>query len=156
MEKAGAQRARHLYQIRDTGHPKCRMGTASIPGRKCKLTDGRITVRGSLAATYEETRRSKVAPKRADFVLYAKPNLPIAVIEVKAGEVLGWSRDAAGPLGIRRKLLDAPFALSSNGTSFLLHDRTGLTSSAETLKVTLDSFPSPGELWQLVPAMEKD
>ncbi len=42
---------------------------------------------------------------------------------------------------------DVPFAVSSNGEGFLVHDRTGLSSSPEqTLK--LDQFPSPEELWQ--------
>ena len=39
------------------------------------FTDGRIYVRGKL-----QTRGSK---KRADYILYYKPNIPIAVIEAK-------------------------------------------------------------------------
>lgn len=39
------------------------------------LTDGRIIVRGKLVARGKQ--------KRADYVLYLKPNIPIAVIEAK-------------------------------------------------------------------------
>ncbi len=39
------------------------------------LTDGRIIVRGKMVARGKQ--------KRADYVLYLKPNIPIAVIEAK-------------------------------------------------------------------------
>ncbi|MFT5396690.1 MAG: type I restriction enzyme R subunit [Gammaproteobacteria bacterium] len=46
------------------------------------LTDGRVMVRGKLAARIKNPD-VKGGPKRADYVLYAKPNLAIAVIEAK-------------------------------------------------------------------------
>ena len=46
------------------------------------------------------------------------------------------------------ELLDARFAISSNGSGFLLHDRTGLTQPAER-ELGLDAFPTPEELWTL-------
>lgn len=46
------------------------------------LTDCRMIVRGKLAALVRNLR-AKGGPKRADFVLYARPNIPIDVIESK-------------------------------------------------------------------------
>lgn len=47
-----------------------------------KLTDGRVMVRGQIAARIKNPD-SKGGPKRADYVLYAHLNVPIAVIEAK-------------------------------------------------------------------------
>jgi type I restriction enzyme R subunit len=83
-------------------------------------------------------------PKRADYVLYYKPNIPIAVIEakdnnhtVKAGiqQALGYA-----------ETLDVPFVFSSNGDGFYVHDRT-VTAGEIEKDLTLDEFPSPEELW---------
>lgn len=88
------------------------------------LTDGRVMVRGKLAARIKNPQ-AKGGPKRADFVLYANPSLPIAVIEAKqAGFSVGHGMQQALAYA---EMLDAPFAISSNGSGFLLHDRTGLT-----------------------------
>lgn len=43
-------------------------------------------------------------------------------------------------------MLDVPFAFSSNGDGFLMHDRT-LTSSKMERELRLDEFPSPSYLW---------
>jgi type I restriction enzyme R subunit len=99
------------------------------------LTAGRIIVRGKLVARGKK--------KRADFVLYLKPNIPIAVIEAKD------NRHAIGD-GIQQALsyanmLQVPFAFSSNGDGFVLHDRTGQALQTET-ELSLDAFPSPEEL----------
>jgi type I restriction enzyme R subunit len=45
-------------------------------------------------------------------------------------------------------MLDAPFAISSNGDGFRLHDRTGLTQPVER-ELALADFPSPDDLWLL-------
>ena len=47
-----------------------------------KLTDGRVIVRGKLASRLRNPE-VKGGPKRADYVLYAKDSIPIAVIEAK-------------------------------------------------------------------------
>jgi type I restriction enzyme R subunit len=109
------------------------------------LTDGRVVVRGKLAARIRNPD-AKGGPKRADFVLYARPNLPIAVVEAKQ------ARFAVGH-GMQQALayaemLDAPFAISSNGSGFLLHDRTGLTQPVER-ELQLSEFPAPDDLWPL-------
>lgn len=46
------------------------------------LTDGRVVVRGKLAARIRNPE-AKGGPKRDGYVLYACPNLPIAVVEAK-------------------------------------------------------------------------
>jgi type I restriction enzyme R subunit len=100
------------------------------------FTKGRIIVRGKLVT------RGK--GKRADYILYYKPNIPIAIIEAKdnscsVGSALQQGLDYAVTLNI-------PFVFSSNGDGFVFHDRTGIGAEKETL-LGLDAFPSPGELW---------
>ena len=97
------------------------------------FTKGRIIVRGKLVT------RGKA--KRADYILYYKPNIPIALIEAKDNSY------AVGG-GMQQALeyattLDIPFVFSSNGDGFLFHDRTGQSSKLET-DVSLDAFPAPG------------
>lgn len=101
------------------------------------FTNGRIIVRGKLVT------RGKA--KRADYVLYYKPNIPIAIIEAKD------NNHSVGD-GIQQALgysttLNIPFVFSSNGDGFLFHDRTG-TSAEKESNLTLDQFPSPSELWE--------
>ncbi len=102
------------------------------------LTAGRITVRGKL------TSRGK--QKRADYVLYRKPNIPVATIEAK---------DNNHPLGAGMPqalnyadMLDVPLAFSTNGDGFLFHNKVAPVGRTET-QLALDEFPSPNELWQL-------
>ncbi|HDY97719.1 MAG TPA: DEAD/DEAH box helicase [Pseudomonas sabulinigri] len=101
------------------------------------FTKGRIIVRGKL--------HSRGESRRADFILYHQPNLPLAVIEAKMNKLsIGSGMQQA--LGYAESL-DVPFVFSSNGDGFLFHDRTGTGSQVET-QLTLDQFPSPQELWQ--------
>jgi type I restriction enzyme, R subunit len=100
-------------------------------------TKGRIQVRGKLV--------SRGKGKRADYVLYHKPNIPIAVIEAKDNK---HSIDAGMQQAIEYAHdLDVPFAFSSNGDGFILHDRTGRGGPPER-QLSLEQFPRPGELWQ--------
>ncbi len=109
------------------------------------LTDGRIYVHGDI------TRRGE--RKRADIVLYRKPNIPIAVIEAKdAGHSVGSGLQQA--LNYAR-LLDIPTAISSNGSGFLDHDSSGITPEVERER-GMDDFPSPDELWALPPLLPAD
>lgn len=101
------------------------------------FTKGRIIVRGKL--------HSRGEAKRADYVLYHQPNVPIAVIEAKDNKhSLGAGMQQA--LGYA-DALDVPFIFSSNGDGFLFHDRTGTGALTET-ELSLQQFPSPDELWQ--------
>nr|WP_250959542.1 DEAD/DEAH box helicase family protein [Rhizobium sp. CG5] len=102
------------------------------------FTKGRITVRGKLVA--------RGTAKKADVVLYYKPNIPIALIEAKdnshaVGDGLQQGLDYAESLAI-------PFVFASNGDGFVFHDRTGLRDLKEE-NLRLDQFPSPDELWRL-------
>lgn len=109
------------------------------------LTDGRVIVRGKLASRIKNPE-AKGGPKRADFVLYARPNVPIAVIEAKQAKFsVGHGMQQALAYA---EMLDAPFAISSNGGGFLFHDRTGLTQPIER-ELSLTEFPSLDDLWPL-------
>ena len=101
------------------------------------FTKGRIIVRGKL--------HTRGKSRRADFILYHQPNLPLAVIEAKDNK-------HSVSAGIQQALdyaesLDVPFVFSSNGDGFLFHDRTGSSDQIET-ELTLDQFPSPEALWR--------
>ena len=101
------------------------------------FTDGRVIVRGRVTA-----RGSR---KRADYILYYRPNVPIAVIEAKdnnhsVGDGMQQALDYA-------ETLDVPFAFSTNGDAFLAHDRTEQASPVEQ-ELELNAFPSPDELWE--------
>jgi type I restriction enzyme R subunit len=109
------------------------------------LTDGRVMVRGKLAARIKNPDATG-GPKRADFVLYARPNVPIAVVEAKQAKFsLGHGMQQALAYA---EMLDAPFAISSNGDGFLIHDCTGITQPVER-ELQLSEFPSLDDLWPL-------
>ena len=101
------------------------------------FTDGRIYVRGKIHA--------RGAKKRVDHILYYKPNIPLAIIEAKDNNhTVGAGMQQA--LGYA-KPLDVPFVFSSNGDSFLFHDKTVKSGLIET-ELPLNAFPSPEQLWQ--------
>jgi len=80
------------------------------------LTDGRVMVRGKLAARIRNPE-AKGGPKRADYVLYARPSVPIAIVEAKQARYsVGHGMQQALAYA---EMLDAPFAISSNGDGFL-------------------------------------
>lgn len=100
------------------------------------FTKGRIIVRGKLV--------TRGQAKRADYILYFKPNIPIAIVEAKdnnhsVGDGMQQALDYAATLSI-------PFVFSSNGDGFVFHDRTGLSAEKETT-LSLDAFPTPRDLW---------
>lgn len=100
------------------------------------FTDGKIIVRGRLTA--------RGARKRADYILYFKPNIPIAIIEAKDNK-------HSVRAGIQQALdyaliLDIPCVFSSNGDGFLFHDKTATDANIEQ-ELSLDNFPSPQQLW---------
>ena len=101
------------------------------------FTDGRITLHG------KTVKRGKT--KRADFILYFKPNLPLAIIEAKDNKH-GISDGMQQALNYS-EILHIPFTFSSNGDGFSFHDRTGQSDPRER-ELSLDQFPSPAELWQ--------
>tara|TARA_R110002073_G_scaffold80260_2_gene193373 strand:- start:5053 stop:5451 length:399 start_codon:yes stop_codon:yes gene_type:complete len=52
-----------------------------------KLTAGRVMVRGKIAKRLTD-QNAKGGPKRADYVLYAMPYVPLATIEAKKNKFL--------------------------------------------------------------------
>jgi len=101
------------------------------------FTQGKVIVRGKLV--------SRGKAKRADYILYYKPKIPIAVIEAKDNNhTVGAGMQQALEYGA---MLDVPFVYSSNGDGFLEHDRTKSTGKIEN-EMPLESFPSPENLWQ--------
>ena len=100
------------------------------------FTAGRVIVRGSQVTRGEA--------RRADYVLYYKPGIPIAVIEVKDNVHsvgAGMQQALTGA-----ESLDVPFAFSTNGDAFLEHDRTRREGEVER-EIPMTAFPSPAELW---------
>ncbi|RTL76116.1 MAG: DEAD/DEAH box helicase [Bradyrhizobiaceae bacterium] len=100
------------------------------------FTKGRIIVRGKLV--------TRGQAKRADYILYYKPNVPLALIEAKdnshsVGDGMQQALDYADTLNI-------PFVFASNGDGFVFHDRTGASNPREA-DLGLDAFPSPEDLW---------
>ncbi len=97
-----------------------------------KITDGKINLKGNLVF------REK--PKRADYILYLEANNPIAVVEAKdnkhsVSEGLQQAIEYA-------RMLDVPFAYSSNGDGFAEHDFL----TGRERKFSMDEFPSEQEL----------
>lgn len=100
------------------------------------FTKGRVIVRG------KTVKRGQAL--KADYILDYKRNLPLAVVEAKdnnhsVGDGMQQALQYA-------EILDIPFAYSSNGDTFLEHDRTAIGGTV-TREIYLDEFPSPDELW---------
>ncbi|MYZ50989.1 EcoAI/FtnUII family type I restriction enzme subunit R [Malikia spinosa] len=107
--------------------------------REFPLRAGRVVVRGHKA------QRDKSTVLRADYALFYKANIPLAVLEAKdnshaVGAGMGQAINYA-------ELLDVPFAFTSNGDGFVFRDAT-LADGVLERNLTLDEFPSPQELWQ--------
>lgn len=108
------------------------------------FTAGRIFVKG------KKTKRGE--KKRADIIIYYKPNIPVGVVEAKdnthtVGAGMQQALEYAGTL-------DIPVAISSNGDGFVIQYRKNCGSqdadgkSIVSENVDLDHFPTPAELWE--------
>lgn len=99
---------------------------------KVQFTDGKINLRGNIVA--------RETPKKADYILYIERNYPIAIVEAK-------DNHHSVSFGLQQamayaKMLDVPFAYSSNGDAFYEHDfLTGLER-----QIALEEFPTYDEL----------
>jgi type I restriction enzyme, R subunit len=107
--------------------------------RKYTLRPGRVVVRGHKAS------RDKKSVLRADYVLFYKASIPLAVIEAK-------DNSHAVGAGIAQainyaELLGVPFSFASNGDGFVFRDAT-LTGEVLEANLTLDQFPAPADLWE--------
>ena len=97
-----------------------------------QITDGRINLKGNLI--------SRDKPKRVDYLLYLNDNNPIAVIEAK-------DNNHSISHGLQQamtyaRMLDLPFAYSSNGDGFAEHDFL----TGRERQFGLDEFPTEAEL----------
>ena len=108
------------------------------------FTAGRIFVKG------KKTKRGE--KKRADIIIYYKPNIPVAVVEAKdnthtIGAGMQQALEYAGTL-------DIPVAISSNGDGFVIQYRKNCGpkgadgKSIVSENADLDHFPTPAELWE--------
>ena len=99
------------------------------------ITAGKIVVRGNTA--------KRLPKKKADYVLFYKENLPLAIVEAKdnshrVGDGMQQALEYAEKLDVR-------FVFTSNGDNFLFHDR----KLGSEKVVELDEFPSPEVLFNL-------
>ena len=102
------------------------------------ITKGRIIAHGKTC--------KREMPLKADYVLFYKPNKPIAIVEAKdnnhsIGDGMQQALNYA-------KMMDVPFVFSSNGDGFLFHNKYITKGDVET-SISLDEFPSPDSLWQM-------
>ena len=102
------------------------------------LTNGRIIVRGQL--------HTRAKNKRADYALFYKPGIPIAIIEAKDNNHTvsdGMQQGLA-----YGDMINVPFVFSSNGDGFLFHNSIAKDGKIET-EISLEDFPSPETLWKM-------
>lgn len=100
---------------------------------KVQFTDGKVNLRGN--------KINREAPKKADYVLYFRREYPIAIIEAK-------DNNHSVSFGMQQakeyaKMLDVPFAYSSNGDAFQEYDFL----TGKEREISLGAFPTPDELY---------
>ncbi|MFT5633952.1 MAG: type I restriction enzyme R subunit [Rubritalea sp.] len=101
------------------------------------LTKGRIRVFGNHSTRGEG--------KTIDYVLFYKPNIPIAIIEAKNNKhSIGAGMQQAMDYA---KMMPVPFVFSANGDGFVMRDLSQPLYTSET-NLTNEEFPSPEELWE--------
>ncbi len=106
--------------------------------REYPLRAGRVVVRG------KQAQRDKSTVLRADYALFYKINIPLAVVEAKDNHhAMGAGMAQAINYA---QLLDVPFSFSSNGDGFVFRDAT-LADGVLERNITLEEFPSPTALW---------
>lgn len=112
--------------------------TASQIREEYVITKGRIIARGGTSKRDEG--------KRADYVLFYKPHIPLAIIEAKDNN---HSVSAGMQQAIEyASLLMVPFVFSSNGDAFSFHNRM-VTDGEKEQTIALGEFPSPEVLWEM-------
>lgn len=105
------------------------------------FTDGEMKIKGSKAI--------RGIKKRADYMLSYIDNIPLAIVEAKDNKhSIGDGMQQAINYA---RILDVPFAYSSNGSGFLEHDMI----KGEEKEIALSEFPSPEELWKRYKLEEK-
>ena len=98
------------------------------------INAGKIVLRGNIV--------KRLKKKKADYVLFYKENLPLAIVEAKDNtHLIGDGMFQAQEYAIK---LDVRFVFTSNGDGFLCHDMT----TGEEKQINLDEFPSPETLYE--------
>lgn len=97
------------------------------------FTDGKVIING------KKTKRG--TRKKADYLLHHHNNFPIAIVEAKDGSHS--VEDGIQQAIDYARILDVPFAYSSNGKGFIEHD---MLTGKET-NLSIDNFPTQDELW---------
>ena len=106
--------------------------------REYPLRAGRVVVRG------KQAQRDQSTVLRADYALFFKANIPLAVVEAKDNQhAVGAGMAQAIQYA---ELLGVPFSFASNGDGFVFRDAT-LADGVLERNLTLDEFSAPGELW---------
>jgi type I restriction enzyme, R subunit len=108
--------------------------------REVTLTPGPIIVRGELSA------RNKKKKKFADYILYWKPGMPVAVIEAKAN-TFAHGHGMQQAIGYAQ-ILSLPSAFSSNGDLFASHNKVPADGEDIETEFPMDQFPPPEQLWR--------
>ena len=107
--------------------------------REYTLRPGRVVVRGQKAS------RDKKSVLRADYVLFYKTSIPLAVIEAKDNShAVGAGMAQAINYA---ELLEVPFSFSSNGDGFVFRDATLASGTLES-NLSPSQFPTPVDLWE--------
>lgn len=103
------------------------------------FTKGRVLVHGKVAKRGDS--------KRADYILFYKPGIPLAIVEAK-------DANHSASDGLQQALeyaqtLDIPFVFSSNGDGFTFHDGTISDPAQGPVErdLAMSEFPSPNGLW---------
>lgn len=102
------------------------------------VTKGRIVARGKSC--------KRESPLKADYVLFYKPNKPIAIIEAKDNKHT--MSDGMQQALQYASMMNVPFVFSSNGDGFVFHNKYITEGDVET-SLSLDEFPSPETLWKM-------
>lgn len=102
------------------------------------ITKGRIIAKGKIC--------KRDNPLKADYILFYKQNIPIAVIEAKDNNhTMAHGMQQALQYA---KMMDIPFVFSSNGDGFVFHNKYINEGNVETT-LSNDEFPSPEKLWSM-------
>ena len=102
------------------------------------VTKGRIIARGKTC--------KREAPLKADYVLFYKPNKPIAIVEAKDNNHT--MTDGMQQALQYASMMNVPFVFSSNGDGFVFHNKYITVGDVE-VTLSLDEFPSPETLWKM-------
>lgn len=112
--------------------PAIQPGWSGFITMETKITDGKINISGNVVV------RNK--PKFADYMLYLNDGKPIAVVEAKDNNhTVSYGLQQAMTYA---KMMDLPFAYSSNGDAFQEHDFL----TGKERQIALDKFPTQNDL----------